>query len=231
MVSENYSQYSAANMQEKLDSLERSNENQQSFLQLPPGVTLDTLIYTDSITNISIYSFVPVSGISSLDASVKSLIDKERVHFLEYAHKTFERDTTLRAFGGEFTLEIQSVHRDEQIISYLFMISVYHAGMANPFMEYHTYNFDLRKNKRITFQGYFSFDTKADTTFIIDQINTALDLDGASLSRLNDIDFCVTEKAIWLCFDDHEISNYVEGVFRATIPRQDLNRYIRPAYK
>jgi hypothetical protein len=226
-----YSENARAKAYSEADSLRELLNSPISSVILPTGIRLDTITYTDSITNTEVYSLIPVSGIPLLDAAVKSAIEDERKNFLAYVQGEFKRDTTLYGYGGEFTSDVLSAYKNDKIISYLFSINYYHAGAAHPIANYYSYNFYIPNNKRVTFRDYFSAPTKSDTTLLTKLITKSIDREGISLAHLYEMDFAVTGDSILFAFDDYELASYSEGVIEASVSRKELNNNIREAYR
>jgi hypothetical protein len=227
-----YSDYSNAKAYaDGVDSLNRLENSPYFDLDLPAGITLDTLIYTDSAANTEVYSFIPMAGIAALDTAVKSAIEKKRTDFIRYAHGVINGDSIFYGFGSEFTTEILSVHRDEKLISYLFKIIYYHPAMSQPVSNYYSYNFNSRNNKQIMFGDYFIADTKADTAFLVGQLTNSIKRQRLSIDKLHEIDFAIKNVSIVFGFDEYEIAPYAVGAIEAKVAKQTLIRNIRAAFR
>ena len=201
-------------------------------INLPEGFRLDTIQKIDSTKNVSIFIFLPVSGIDQIDKVVFDDIQKQKDDFIESLDEMIKEDERiLGTVNSDFQAEPISVFKDDKVTSYLFIVSYYQAGAAHPMTMYYSLNFDNKTLKRISFSDYFLVESKNDTTQLTDLITRSIGEDGIFVTTLSDIDFNIEQDTISFNFDDYEIASYAAGIIQGRVHRNQLDNKIRTMYR
>ncbi|HEY0655133.1 MAG TPA: hypothetical protein VGD65_18490 [Chryseosolibacter sp.] len=213
------------------DSLARRTDSLERVASVPQGIRLDTIVYSDSGTNTEIALLVPVSGNKHLDQEIRDQMENESKRFVRFVDELIHRDSSLSLYGSTFNTEFVKGHRDEKIVSYLLMTSFYHAESGFPMPSYHSVNFDVKKNRLLSFSDYFNLSAKADTALFKSQIIAAFGHRDVNIPNLNEIDFTIDEDFVWFNLSDFETNSFVGNITHAKVQKASLSAYIRPAYK
>jgi hypothetical protein len=210
-----------------------NQENQaQEKLKLPEGIKLDSIIFSDEKRKLEIFILIPVSGISKLDKALRIELENRKNNFIESVDKRIEEDKgQMSEIGSDFDVNLVSAYKDKDIISYCFVISFYHGGAAHPMTIYYSFNYDLKREKKITFSDYFNVESTKDTIFLTDLMTKAINTENISVTNLNDMDFNIEKDTISFNFDDYEIASYAEGIIQARINKSLLKKNIKSNYR
>jgi hypothetical protein len=104
-----------------------------------------------------------------------------------------------------------------------------HGDAAHGGSYFMSFNYDLIKNKLLTFDDYFQIESEEDKSFIIEQINESIEADGGNIGNVDDIDFSIEDNII--SFNLGQIESYAQGLFRAKIEKSKIEKYIRDNYR
>ncbi len=207
---------------------------QTNKLIIPKGLFLDSIKTIDSSKALTVGIVLPKSGNKQFllaDKLLQSIINKKKNSFINSVDKMLKEDKNLlqSATGSMFRVWPKVLYKDKNMISYLLIIDMYHAGDAHSKSDYYTFNYDLNKQKQIRFSDYFSIKSKADSKFLMGKINSVIG--GNKLDKMYDLDFNINTKTIFFNFDDYEIAGYAEGMIRVPITKKELLYYIKPEYR
>ncbi len=228
-----------------IDSASITNKSNQiqplpspkSEFELPEGVYLDSLISYDSSRALSIEIILPKSKENQLASENKILtkvINNDKSKFIKELDELLKEDKSLRqsATGSEFSVNPEQLYKDQSVLSYLLTKEVYWAGAVHPKTDYYTFNYDIKKQREITFSDFFSFNTKADSTNLLNLINNALGNNQYVMTKkFYAFDFSFDNQSVSFNFDEYEVASYADGLQRAKIDRKELSKYINSEYR
>jgi hypothetical protein len=213
------------------DSLARRADSLHRAATIPPGIKLDTVIHFDSTTNAEILMQIPKCGIPAIDEQVTAEFVKRQQKFLSFIRSSVERDSSFFEFGSTLSVELVFAHRDPTVISYLLMVSFYHPYAEIAMPRYLSLNFDVAKNKRLTFKDYFNLPTKRDSSFLEEQIMNAIRIDGIKLPKMNEIDFAIASDSVWFNLQDYEMDSFFGTVTHSKVPKRNIVANIHSQYR
>lgn len=207
---------------------------EQMRLFLPEDIELDSMLKFDKARNLEIIVILPESKdekTPNYDVQLKNIIKQYQIEFTALIDTLIEEDSTiLIAVPSSFYVEPAFVYKDEKIVSYCLIVSRYRAGAAHPVTGYYSFNYDLLKQKRITFSDYFNVKTSTDTLFFINAINKAINIVSVGTQDLHDIDFNLEKDTISFNFDDYEIASYAVGIVEGRVSKKELLKFINVEY-
>jgi hypothetical protein len=202
--------------------------NFYAAIQLPDGFTLDTTISFDSARNAEIQIIIPkYKGVTLINKQVAAYM-KQRLKKFRLSLDTLflNEPSMLQAAPGGFYVEPVSVFKDDEIISYCFIINSDYPGAFHPFTEYYSFNYHLKNNKPLGFSDCFNVRSKQDTQSFMSIINRAIDRPNIEITKLYGIDFNIEKDSIDFNFDDYEIASYAEGIIKAKVAKQKLKQFM-----
>lgn len=201
-------------------------------IKLPEGIKLDSIKISDEKRKLEIFILIPVSGISKLDKVLRNELENRKDDFIESVDKRIKEDNgQMSEIGSDFYVDLVSAFKYKDIISYCFTISSYHGGAAHPMTIYYSFNYDVKREKKITFSDYFNVESRKDTIFLTDLMTRAINTENITVTNLKDMDFNIEKDTISFNFDDYEIASYAEGIIQARINKSILNKNIKSNYR
>jgi hypothetical protein len=208
-------------------------ENQaKEKIKLPEGIKLDSIKFADEKRKLEIFILIPVSGFSKLDKALRNELESRKDDFIESVDKRIKEDNgKMSEIGSDFYVDLVSAFKDKDIISYCFTISSYHGGAAHPMTIYYSFNYDLKREKKITFSDYFNVESRKDTIFLTDLMTRDINTENITVTNLKDMDFNIEKDTISFNFDDYEIASYAEGIIQARINKSILKKNIKSNYR
>jgi hypothetical protein len=223
-----------------LDSAEIAYATEgQSFskLQLPDNVTLDTLQSYDSAKLINVNIVLPKQAderLKHVEKLVARIISKERTKFEKSVDDMIREHPEMNVPPGynDFSVTPVSLYVDQKLISYSFMICIYHAGAPHGKCDYYTFNYDIYSKKVLLFSDYFITKTSADSSFLIQSINNSIGRDGIEIEKVYEIDFSILDStSISFNFDNYEISSYAEGMPQGKIEKKVIYKIVNERFR
>jgi|SRR5579871_3047120 len=198
-------------------------------LKLPTGFYLDTIYKFDKKRNAEIQIILPNSIAKTNYDSEITIYFKKKVHEFIVSQDQINGNSSMsNSMQSSFVVRPICVYKDLNLLSYCFLISN-DLGMAHPVDEYYSFNFDLKKKKRIFFFDLFKFKSKSDSVFLFSNIRDAIykanpdvDKEFIEFRKLYNIDFNVEQDSISFNFDDYEIGDYGLGIIRAKVSKKKL---------
>jgi hypothetical protein len=212
------------------------NDMDKARVKVPPGISLDSLTLLDSSRYLRIEIVLPKSKDQKLRSAEKLLgkiISKEKESFTNSLDRMMADDPELRlsTLGSEFLVYPVELYKDENLLSYLFAIEVYHVGAPHPKLEYYTFNYDISKQKQIKFSDYFVFTSSIDEDALIQSIKRSFNNHYLFPEKIYDFDFNFNTDSPTFNFDNYEIAGYSDGAPRASFNKSELSKYIRESIK
>ena len=195
---------------------------------LPDGFILDSIKRLDSSSNTEIKLTIPIyTANQQLNTNFKELINQKLNKFLIGLTPADPADGNMQqAIPNNFNIEPAYVYKNEQIISYCLIITSNRGDAVHPSAEYYCFNYDINKNKSINFADYFTIGTKQDTLSLIDLINKGMPSGELGIETLNSLDFNLEPDSIAFNFDQGEISSTANGLIKAKVAKQYLQRFL-----
>ncbi len=133
-------------------------------IKLPEAIRLDSIKFSDEKRKLEIFISVTISGISKLDREIQTELENRKDDFIKCVDKRIKEDNgQISEIGSDLYVNLVSAFKDKDIVSYCFVISSYHVGVAHPMTIYYLYNYNLKREKKITFSDYFKLESIKDT--------------------------------------------------------------------
>jgi len=206
-------------------------------LQVPDKVTLDTLHSYDSTKLINVDIVLPRHTeyrLKHVDKVLLRIINKVRTKFEESVDEMIKENPEMNVppSYNDFSVTPVSMYVDQKLLSYCFLICIYHASAPHGKCDYYTFNYDIDKGKVLQFSDYFITKTSADSSFLIQTINNAIGQDGIEIKSLYEIDFSILDStSISFNFDNYEISSYAEGMLQGKMERKVIIKNVRERFR
>jgi hypothetical protein len=201
-------------------------------IKLPEGIRFDSIKFSDEKRKLEIYISFPVSGILKLDKDLRIELENRQEDFIETVDDRIKADNgKMSEMGSDFYIDLVSAFKDNDIISYCFVISSYLGGQAHPVTIYYSFNYDLKRERKIAFNDYFNVESRNDTIYLTDLMTKAINTENISVTSLKDMDFSIEKDTISFNFDDYEIASYAEGIIQARINKSLLKKNIKSSYR
>src|SRR5688572_14141428 len=147
------------------------------YRSISPGIILDTTKVEATRHHAGIFICKPIVDKKKFPY-VGNWVDSVVQAYEEEFNEDTKEDTVEQYNGMDIGWSMEIVpaclYQDDNFISYALQTWAIPPGMPS-WYEYHIMNFDIKKNKEITFNDYFIIETAADTAFWANIIGGATD--------------------------------------------------------
>ena len=175
---------------------------------------------------------IPISGISNLDSIVRNDILNEKNWFEdEIKERIAEDNGKMSELFSDYSCGLLSLFEDKNFISYSFTNSQYFAGAAHGMTRYISYNYDLKRNKLVSFSEFFNLKSEKDSIFLMNLMTRRIALENVEVNTFENMDFNLTKDSISFNFDDYEIASYAEGAIQVKIGKKEIANLINKNYR
>lgn len=193
---------------------------------------VDTIKIEDKKHQLTIFLTIPISGILNLDKIVRKDILTEKEQFEdEVKERIAEDNCKMSELFSDYSCRLLTTFEDNNFISYSFTNSQYFAGAAHGMTRYISYNYDLKKNKLVSFNEYFDLKSEQDSIFLMNLMTKRIALQNVAVNTLENMDFNLTKDSISFNFDDYEIASYAEGPIQVKIGKKEITNLIKKDYR
>jgi hypothetical protein len=210
---------------------------------IPSDVYLEEKSFEDTSLALHINIVLPKrKGDEWVEANklFEEILEAEKKEFIKQTKEIIAEnpESKYSAMCNWFEASPLELFCDSNFMSFCLQFSYQHSGGVHPCGHLYTFNYDLKKQKQITFADYFTLkQSEEDTAAFISLIWNGSRIEDAqhNLEGLQNVvrpfDFNVTTDTITFNFDDYEIASYAFGMVRSTISKEQLNSYINVAYR
>jgi len=193
---------------------------------------IDTIKTEDKKNQVYVFLTIPISGIPNLDKIVRNDILTEKEQFEdEIKERIAEDNGKMSELFSDYSCGLINLFEDKKFISYSFTNSQYSAGAAHGMTRYISYNYDLKRNKSISFNEFFNLKSEKDSIFLMNLMTRRIALENVEVNTLENIDFNLTKDSISFNFDDYEIASYAEGAIQVKIGKKEIANLINKNYR
>ena len=163
-------------------------------------------------------------------AVVKSAVDDYRQKMSSFGPAPIQTQST-------FDLKYEQTAPIGNILSIQFTMEGYVAGMAHPYHEIRTVNFDLEKGKDIMMSAHFTANSdylKTIADYCVAELSkrdigfTDMFKQGADPTPDNYQEWNITSNSLVIIFNEYQVAPYVSGPQTVTVPYSELKRLIDP---